>query len=141
MIDSLEAAAGLECGFVGLIPWIETARGIVNAYEICSASPRIMAAGFGAEDFTNDMEIERTHTDDEIAYPQDGGVHRGQGCPRARAGHTLLQVQGHRRPETRRAEGEGNGLSRQVRYPSGPGAAHRRGILPDGKPSLITPGV
>ena len=70
MLDSLEASAGLERGAVGLIPWIETARGIVNAYEICSASPRIMAAGFGAEDFTNDMEIERTDTDDEIAYPR-----------------------------------------------------------------------
>ena len=68
MLDSLEASAGLERGAVGLIPWIETARGIVNAYEICSASPRVMAAGFGAEDFTNDMEIERTETDDEIAY-------------------------------------------------------------------------
>ena len=70
MLDSLEDAAGLDRGSVGLIPWIETARGIVNAYEICSASPRIMAAGFGAEDFTNDMEIERTDTDDEIAYPR-----------------------------------------------------------------------
>ena len=70
MLDSLEDAAGLERGAVGLIPWIETARGIVNAYAICSASPRIMAAGFGAEDFTNDMEIERTDTDDEIAYPR-----------------------------------------------------------------------
>ena len=68
MLDSLEASAGLEHGAVGLIPWIETARGIINAYEICSASPRVMAAGFGAEDFTNDMEIERTDTDDEIAY-------------------------------------------------------------------------
>ena len=70
MLDSLEDAAGLENGAVGMIPWIETARGIVNAYEICSASPRVMAAGFGAEDFTNDMEIERTDTDDEIAYPR-----------------------------------------------------------------------
>ena len=39
MLDSLEAAAGLERGSVGLIPWIETARGIVNAYDICSRRP------------------------------------------------------------------------------------------------------
>ena len=70
MLDSLEDATGLDRGSVGLIPWIETARGIVNAYDICSASPRVMAAGFGAEDFTNDMEIERTDADDEIAYPR-----------------------------------------------------------------------
>ncbi len=70
LLDSLEPAAGLESGSIRLIPWIETARGIVNAYEICAASPRIIAAAFGAEDFTNDMGIERSGTDHEIAYPR-----------------------------------------------------------------------
>ena len=44
--------------------WIETAMAIVNAYQICTASPRIAAVAFGAEDFTNDMGIERS--DDEL---------------------------------------------------------------------------
>ena len=31
-----------------MIPWIETARGVMSAMEICSASPRIAAVAFGA---------------------------------------------------------------------------------------------
>lgn len=68
ILDDLEAAAGLEKGSEKLVPWAETARGIVNAYEICSASPRIVAVAFGAEDFTNDMAIERTGDDSEVVY-------------------------------------------------------------------------
>ena len=67
-IERLEAEAGLEKGRVRLVPWIETARAVVNAYEICSASPRVVAVAFGAEDFTNDMEIERTEDALEIVY-------------------------------------------------------------------------
>lgn len=69
-VDRLEAEAGLEKGRVKLVPWIETAEAVVNAYQICSASPRVVAVAFGAEDFTNDMEIERTEEAAEIAYPR-----------------------------------------------------------------------
>ena len=67
-LDALERKAGLEIGNIKLIPWIETAQAIVNAYAICAASPRIIAAAFGAEDFTNDMGIERAEDEDESAY-------------------------------------------------------------------------
>ena len=70
VIDGLEKQAGLEVGRTKLIPWIETALGIVNAHPICAASPRIVGVAFGAEDFTNDMGIERTEEDAEIAYPR-----------------------------------------------------------------------
>ena len=71
MLDVLERRQGLEPGHVRLVPWIETALAIVNAYEICSASPRVLAVAFGAEDFTNDMNIERTESDREITYPRN----------------------------------------------------------------------
>ena len=70
IIEGLEKKAGLEVGTVKLIPWIETAMAIVNAYEICAASPRIVGVAFGAEDFTNDMAIERTEGESEIDYPR-----------------------------------------------------------------------
>jgi citrate lyase subunit beta/citryl-CoA lyase len=69
-VDRLEAEADLEKGRIKLVPWIETAVAVVNAYEICSASPRVVAVAFGAEDFTNDMEIERTEDATEIVYPR-----------------------------------------------------------------------
>lgn len=69
-LERLENDAGLEPGHTGLLPWIETAQAVINAYEICSASPRIVGVAFGAEDYTNDMSIERTDDDTEIAYPR-----------------------------------------------------------------------
>ena len=51
-------------------PFVETAQAIVNAYEICAASPRIVGVAFGAEDFTNDMGIQRGEDDLEISYPR-----------------------------------------------------------------------
>ena len=64
VVETLERKANLEEGHVKLMLWIETALAIVNAYQICAASPRIAAVAFGAEDFTNDMGIERS--DDEL---------------------------------------------------------------------------
>lgn len=40
-----------------MIPWIETARGVMNVASICSASPRVAAVAFGAEDFARDMQL------------------------------------------------------------------------------------
>jgi citrate lyase subunit beta/citryl-CoA lyase len=68
VLDALERKSGVEAGSVKLMPWIETAKGIVNAYGICVASPRIVAVGFGAEDFTNDMGIPRLEDDSEVDY-------------------------------------------------------------------------
>ena len=70
LIADAESRAGLESGSVRLVPWIESASAIVNAYGICRASERIVAVALGAEDFTNDMEIERRDDDAELAYPR-----------------------------------------------------------------------
>lgn len=70
-LDALERKAGLEVGNVKLLPWIETAQAIVNVYEICSASPRIIGAAFGAEDFTNDMGIERAEDESETFFARN----------------------------------------------------------------------
>ena len=71
VLAKLEEVAGLDTGQVKLIPWIETARAIVNAYQICVASPRVVGVAFGAEDYTNDMGIERRSDDSEIIYPRN----------------------------------------------------------------------
>ena len=70
IVATLEERAGLAPGSIRLIPWIETARGVVHAAEICGASPRIVAVAFGAEDFTADMGIQRTEEGAEVAYPR-----------------------------------------------------------------------
>ena len=68
MIGSLETRAGLTAGELKVMPWIESARALVNVNEMASASPRTIAIAFGAEDFTNDMGIQRTDDGEEVYH-------------------------------------------------------------------------
>ena len=67
-ITALEEKLGMEKGSVGLIPLIETALGIENAFQIASACPRVKAIFLGGEDLTADLHCKRTKAGDEIAY-------------------------------------------------------------------------
>jgi citrate lyase subunit beta/citryl-CoA lyase len=70
LIGPLEAAAGLAPGSIKLIPWIETARAVMNVHAMATASPRIVAIAFGAEDLTNDMGLRRTELGEEVQVPR-----------------------------------------------------------------------
>lgn len=43
-----------------LIPILESAKGVLNAWPIASASPRVVALAIGLEDYTTDLGAERT---------------------------------------------------------------------------------
>jgi len=68
IIEELERKRGLEPGSVVLIPTIESAKGVVNAYEIASASKRVIALGFGAVDFTRDMGVSLSKEGTELFF-------------------------------------------------------------------------
>ena len=68
MVERVERDKGVEPGSTRLVLWLESALAVVNAYAVCAASARTVAAAFGAEDFTNDMEVQRRDDDAEIAY-------------------------------------------------------------------------
>lgn len=53
---------------ISLIPLIETALGVENAFEIASSSKRIKAIFLGGEDLTADLRCKRTKRGDEIFY-------------------------------------------------------------------------
>jgi len=55
MLAEIEKNKGLELENFKIIPLVETAKGVVNAYEIASASKRIVAVGFGAGDYYRDL--------------------------------------------------------------------------------------
>ena len=59
MLSELERGRGIEIGSVGILPWLETASAIVNAFGICNASDRVRWVAFGAEDYSADMGISR----------------------------------------------------------------------------------
>ena len=67
-ITQLEEKLGLENGSVGLIPLIETALGVENAYQIASACKRVKAIFLGGEDLTAELRCKRTKEGHEIAY-------------------------------------------------------------------------
>lgn len=67
-IGELEKANGMEEDSVKLIPLIETALGVENAYQIASASQRVSALFLGGEDLSADLHCRRTKEGNEIDY-------------------------------------------------------------------------
>lgn len=67
-ITELEQSLGMERNTVRLIPLIETALGVENAYQIASASSRVAAIFLGGEDLTADLRCKRTKEGAEIQY-------------------------------------------------------------------------
>lgn len=53
---------------VALLPFVESALGIVNAYAIASASERVVAIALGSEDLAADMGLRRTKEGGELIY-------------------------------------------------------------------------
>jgi citrate lyase subunit beta/citryl-CoA lyase len=80
IVAAAEKRAGVEVGRTTILPWLETAEAVINAYQICKASDRIRWTAFGAEDFSADMGISRsvdatesnplTTTEPGLAYPR-----------------------------------------------------------------------
>ena len=67
-ITLVEQRLGFAPNTVGLMPLIETALGVENAYSIASARSRVAALFLGAEDLTADLQCQRTKEGREIDY-------------------------------------------------------------------------
>ncbi len=67
-ITAAEEKLGIQTGTVGLMPLIETALGVENAFAIASAADRVKALFLGAEDLTADLQCKRTKEGREIEY-------------------------------------------------------------------------
>lgn len=67
-ITEVEAKLGMEKNTVGLMPLIETAMGVENAFRIASCTKRVKALFLGAEDLTADLQCKRTKEGREIEY-------------------------------------------------------------------------
>lgn len=67
-ITEVEQRLGLESNTIGLMPLIETALGVENAYNIAASTKRVKALFLGAEDLTADLQCKRTKEGREIEY-------------------------------------------------------------------------
>ena len=61
-IADAEREQGVEIGSTRLCLLVESPLGVVNAYAVCSADPRIVAVQFGGEDFSREMGLPLVRT-------------------------------------------------------------------------------
>lgn len=66
LIANLERGHGLEEGSIGLMPIIETAKGLANLREIAGAGTRVRRLSFGAGDFTRDLSLDWSLGEEEL---------------------------------------------------------------------------
>lgn len=71
LITAIEKENGIPEGTVKIVASIENALGVMNSYQIASASKRMMAIGLGAEDFRTDMGMERSENAEEILFARN----------------------------------------------------------------------
>ena len=69
-LKRLEKERGLPEGNVNILPWIETSLGLINAYDIASASPRVNGVIFGANDLVLETGMTRSEEGHELLYPR-----------------------------------------------------------------------
>ena len=66
-INELQAALGTD-RTIHLMPILETALGVENAFLVASASPRVVALTLGLEDLTADLGVVKTRKGEETLY-------------------------------------------------------------------------
>jgi len=79
-IEQVEEKCGFEKGSVKIMPLIETALGIENAFLIGKASERVVALFLGAEDYSADLQCKRTKGGNEIDYARKRIVNAARAC-------------------------------------------------------------
>ncbi len=68
IITELEERRKIEPGAIQIAVAVETALGVIKAFEIASASPRIVSIGVGAEDLTQEMGVQTSKEGQELWY-------------------------------------------------------------------------
>ncbi len=67
-IERIEKEAGIPVGTTGMMAAIETAGGVLNAYEIAHSSKRLIGIALGAEDYVTDLKTTRSDDGTELFF-------------------------------------------------------------------------
>lgn len=70
MIACLENERGVAPGSIEMFVIVETALGVVRAFEIASSCPRLTRVAFGSIDYALDVGIDLTKDGTEVQYPR-----------------------------------------------------------------------
>lgn len=74
-ITAAEKEFGREEGSTMLMAAIESAKGVINAYQIASSSDRMMGIALSAEDYTTDMKTHRYPDGAELEFARNMVLH------------------------------------------------------------------
>ena len=67
-IERIEREAGIPVGTTGMMAAIESAGGVLNAYEIAHSSKRLIGIALGAEDYVTDLKTTRSDDGTELFF-------------------------------------------------------------------------
>jgi len=67
-IEAIERKNGIPIGTTKIMAAVESAKGIMNAKEIASASPRLIGIALAAEDYTADLKTTRSREGSELLF-------------------------------------------------------------------------
>lgn len=71
LLTAIEKERGLQANTFSIIPILESALSIVNINEIAISSKRIIALGFGSEDYVSDIQgVRDFETNQSISFPR-----------------------------------------------------------------------
>lgn len=71
LLETIEYEKGIPVGTFKIIPLIETASAVLNAQDICKASPRVVAIAYGSEDFIADLEGQHDLEHESLFVPRN----------------------------------------------------------------------
>ncbi|KRN32033.1 citrate (pro-3S)-lyase subunit beta [Liquorilactobacillus mali] len=75
LVAEAEKEFGIEVGTTNLMAAIESAKGVINAYEIATSSDRMIGIALSAEDYTTDMKTHRYSDGQELLYARNVILH------------------------------------------------------------------
>ncbi|KRL05364.1 citrate (pro-3S)-lyase subunit beta [Liquorilactobacillus oeni] len=75
LVEKAEKEFGVPAGSIHLMAAIESAKGVLNAYEIACASKRMIGLALSAEDYTTDMKTHRYPDGAELEFARNMVLH------------------------------------------------------------------
>lgn len=66
IISEAEHKYGFEAGSIQMMAAVESPKGLRNAYDLCTASPRMMALAIGGEDFATSLKTNKSKDGREL---------------------------------------------------------------------------
>ncbi|MBO7271956.1 MAG: CoA ester lyase [Bacteroidaceae bacterium] len=80
LLETIEYEKGLPIGTFKIIPLIETAGAVMNIQDICKACTRVIAVGFGCEDYVTDLKGKHDDAGQSIFFARNMIANGARAC-------------------------------------------------------------